>query len=72
VLGENEDPKPSGSDSGGLLLEDLLEGARRRNLSPNSLAAYGRTWRAFLALTRPQVWIRALFLFLLPWKRTDF
>jgi len=28
---------------------DLLEGARRRNLSGNSLAAYERTWRAFLA-----------------------
>jgi integrase len=27
----------------------LDEGARRRNLSPNSLAAYERTWRAFLA-----------------------
>ena len=32
---------PSGSDSGGLLA-DLLEGARRRNLSANSLAAYER------------------------------
>ena len=38
----------SGSDSGGLLA-DLVEGARRRNLSANSLAAYERTWRAFLA-----------------------
>jgi hypothetical protein len=48
VPGENEEPKPSGSDIGGLLA-DLLEGARRRNLSSNSLAAYERTWRAFLA-----------------------
>ncbi|HEY5706733.1 MAG TPA: hypothetical protein VIS96_14295 [Terrimicrobiaceae bacterium] len=39
MLGENDDPKPSGSDVGGLLA-DLLEGARRRNLSANSLAAY--------------------------------
>jgi hypothetical protein len=44
----NEEAGPSGSDSGGLLA-DLLEGARRRNLSANSLAAYERTWRAFLA-----------------------
>jgi integrase len=48
VLGENEEAKPSGSDIGGLLA-DLLEGARRRNLSANSLAAYERTWKAFLA-----------------------
>ena len=27
----------------------LLEGARRRNLSANNLAAYERTWRRFLA-----------------------
>jgi hypothetical protein len=40
--------KFAGSDSGGLLA-DLLEGARRRNLSANSLAAYERTWKAFLA-----------------------
>jgi hypothetical protein len=33
----------------GGLLADLLEGARRRNLAANSLAAYERTWRAFLA-----------------------
>ena len=33
----------------GRLLADLLEGARRRNLSANSLAAYERTWRQFLA-----------------------
>ena len=48
MLGEKEAPKPSGSDVGGLLA-DLLEGARRRDLSPNSLAAYERTWKAFLA-----------------------
>ena len=39
---------PLGSDSGGLLA-DLLEGARRRNLSANSLAVYERTWRRFFA-----------------------
>jgi integrase len=49
VLGQNEEAgRPSGSDSSELLA-DLLRGARRRNLSPNSLAAYERTWRAFLA-----------------------
>ena len=48
MLGKNIESEPSGSDSGGLLA-DLLEGARRRNLSENSLAAYERTWRAFLA-----------------------
>jgi hypothetical protein len=48
VAAENEELKPSGSDVGGLLA-DSLEGARRRNLSTNSLAAYERTWRAFLA-----------------------
>ena len=48
MLGENEESAPSGSDLGGLLA-DLLEGARRRNLSANSLAAYERTWRTFLA-----------------------
>jgi hypothetical protein len=48
VLGQNDELKPSGSDVGGLLA-DLLEGARRRNLSANSLAAYQPTWRAFLA-----------------------
>jgi hypothetical protein len=35
-------------------LADLLEGARRRNLSVNSLAAYERTWRAFLAWAAPE------------------
>jgi integrase/recombinase XerD len=48
MLGENREAEPSGSDFGGLLA-DLLEGARRRNLSANSLAAYERTWRTFLA-----------------------
>ena len=48
MLGENEEFEPSGSDVGGLWA-DLVEGARRRNLSANSLAAYERTWRAFLA-----------------------
>jgi hypothetical protein len=48
VLGENAKLKSSGSDVGGLLA-DLVKGARRRNLSANSLAAYERTWKAFLA-----------------------
>ena len=48
MLVENIEAGPSGSDSGALLA-DLLEGARHRNLSANSLAAYERTWRAFLA-----------------------
>jgi hypothetical protein len=48
VLVENEEAGPTGSDSGGLRA-DLLESARRRNLSANSLTAYERTWRAFLA-----------------------
>jgi integrase len=48
VLVENQEAGPLGSDSGGLLA-DLLEGARRRNLSGNSLAAYERTWKQFLA-----------------------
>jgi hypothetical protein len=39
VLVENEEAGPTGSDSGGLLA-DLLESARRRNLSANSLTAY--------------------------------
>ena len=47
-LGKMTKSAPSGSDLGGLLA-DLLEGARRRNLSDNSLAAYERTWRTFLA-----------------------
>jgi len=41
-LGENIEAGPSGSDLGGLLA-DLFEGARRRNLSANSLGAYERT-----------------------------
>ena len=48
MLVGNQEAGPSGSDSGGLLA-DLLEGARRRNLSANSLAAYERTWTRFLA-----------------------
>jgi integrase len=48
MLVGNQEAGPSGSDSGGLLV-DLVEGARRRNLSANSLAAYERTWRALLA-----------------------
>jgi integrase len=48
VLVGNQEAGPSGSDSGGLFA-DLLEGARRRNLSANSLAAYERTWTRFLA-----------------------
>ena len=48
MLAENEETALSGSDSG-RLLADLLEGARRRNLSENSLVAYERTWRTFLA-----------------------
>lgn len=32
-----------------MLLADLLEAAQRRNLSTNSLLAYGRTWTQFLA-----------------------
>ena len=50
MLVGNREAGPSGSDSGGLLA-DLLEGARRRNLSANSLAAYERTWTRFLAWT---------------------
>src|SRR4029077_14922808 len=50
VLVGNREAGPSGSDSGGLLA-DLLEGASRRNLSANSLAAYERTWTRFLAWT---------------------
>jgi hypothetical protein len=48
VLVENIENSPQGSDIQGLSV-DLLEAARRRNLSANSLAAYERTWRAFLA-----------------------
>jgi site-specific recombinase XerD len=48
VLGENEEAGPSESDLAGLLA-DPLEGAGRRRLSANSLAAYERTWSAFLA-----------------------
>ena len=46
MLGENEEAEPKGSDLAGRLA-DLLEGARWRNLSANSLAAYERTWTKF-------------------------
>jgi integrase len=48
VLGENIEESPQGSDIQGLLA-DLIEAARRRNLSANGLAAYERTWTWFLA-----------------------
>jgi site-specific recombinase XerD len=48
MLVGNEEAQPQGSDTQGLL-EGLLEAARRRNLSANSLAAYERTWTRFLA-----------------------
>jgi len=48
VLVENIEDSPQGSDIQGLSA-DLLEAARRRNLSANSLAAYERTWTRFLA-----------------------
>jgi hypothetical protein len=44
VLGENQEDGPLGNG----LSADLLEAARRRNLSANSLAAYERTWTRFL------------------------
>jgi hypothetical protein len=48
VLVENIEDHPQGSDIQGLSA-DLLEAARRRNLSANSRAAYERTWTRFLA-----------------------
>ena len=45
---ENGELKTVGSDSG-QLLADLLDGARRRNFSANSLLAYEPTWKGFLA-----------------------
>ena len=48
MLVENKEDGPQGSDIQGLSA-DLIEGARRRNLSANSLAAYERTWTRFLA-----------------------
>ena len=48
MLVENIEDRPQGSDIQGLSA-DLLEAARRRNLSANSLAAYERTWTRFLA-----------------------
>jgi GNAT superfamily N-acetyltransferase len=43
------DPAHRGNGIGQVLLDATL--ARRRNLSANSVAAYERTWRAFLAWT---------------------
>jgi hypothetical protein len=61
VLGENKEDAPLGSDTNGLSA-DLIEAARRRNLSANSLAAYEHTWTRFFAWAaaasfdpRPQV-----------------
>jgi hypothetical protein len=51
---ENRESKPSGSDLGGLLA-GLLERARRRNLSANSLTTYERTWTKFLAWAAAEV-----------------
>jgi hypothetical protein len=65
VLVGNQEAGPSGSDSGGLLA-DLLEGARRRNLSANSLTAYKRTWTGFWPRRQPRASIRGVFLFLIP------
>jgi len=48
VLVENQEGGLQGSDIQGLSA-DLLEAARRRNLSGNSLAVYERTWTRFLA-----------------------
>ena len=48
MLVENKEDYPQGSDIQGLSA-DLIEAARRRNLSANSLAAYERTWTRFLA-----------------------
>jgi hypothetical protein len=45
---ENIEDRLRGSDIQGLSA-DLIEAARRRNLSANSLAAYERTWTRFLA-----------------------
>ena len=50
VLVENQEGGLQGSDIQGLSA-DLLEAARRRNLSGNSVAAYERTWTRFLAWT---------------------
>ena len=67
----NDEAAPSGSDLGGFLA-DLLEGARRRNLSANSLAAYERTGGRSSRGQRPRAWIHALFLFLPPWRGIGF
>jgi hypothetical protein len=47
-IGKKPQDGPQGGDIQGLSA-DLLEAARRRNLSANSLAAYERTWTRFLA-----------------------
>ena len=71
VLAENQQAGPSGSDSGELL-EGLLEGARRRNLSNNSLTAYERTWTKFLAWAAAGICDPRSLSFLPPWKHTAF
>jgi hypothetical protein len=48
VIVENQEGGLQGSDIQGLSA-DLLEAARRRNLSDNSLATDERTWTRFLA-----------------------
>ena len=48
MIVENQEGGLQGSDIQGLSA-DLLEAARRRNLSANTLAAYERTWTRFLA-----------------------
>jgi hypothetical protein len=71
MSGEKDELKPSGSDVGGLLA-DLLEGARRRNLSAiasRPMNAPGKRSSPGPPLQSP---IPELFLFLLPRKRTDF
>jgi hypothetical protein len=55
VLGQNEEAVPSGSDVGGRLI-DLVEGARRRNLASNSLAAYEVLGRRFSHGRQLLVW----------------
>jgi hypothetical protein len=62
VLGQNEEAVPSGSDVGGRLI-DLVEGARRRNLASNSLAAYEVLGRRFSHGRQLLVWIHGVFLY---------
>ena len=52
MLVENIEDRPQGSDIQGLSA-DLLEAARRRNISGNSLAAYERTWTRFIKVPTP-------------------